>query len=72
MKGLKTKTNSYISSKYLCISYNDRDFSCYNNFDSPLKINETIGCQNHYETHSFKNHTSQAPMKLCGFKNILF
>ena len=25
MKELKTKTNLYISSKYLCISYNDRD-----------------------------------------------
>ena len=25
MKGLKTKANWYISLKYLCISYNDRD-----------------------------------------------
>ena len=32
-------------------------------FDSPLKINETFGSQNHYETYSFKNHTIQAPMK---------
>ena len=47
-------------------------FSCYSDFDSPLKINETIGRQNHYETHSFKNHTIQAPRKMCGFKNILF
>ena len=47
-------------------------FSCYNNFDSPLKINETFGRQNHYETHSIKIHTIQAPMKMRGFKNILF
>ena len=28
MKGLKTKTNWCITSKYLCISYNDRD-TCF-------------------------------------------
>ena len=47
-------------------------FSCYNDFDSPLKINETFGSQNHYETYSFKNHTIEAAMKMCGLKNILF
>ena len=36
------------------------------------KINETIDRQNHYETHTFKNHTIQAPRKMCGYKNILF
>ena len=55
MKGLKTKANWYISSKYFFISFNDLDIfiSCYNDFDSPPKINETIGRQNDYETHSF-------------------
>ena len=55
MKGLKTKANWYISSKHFFISFNDLDIfiSCYNDFDSPLKINETIGRQNDYETHSF-------------------
>ena len=33
-------------------------FSCYNNFDSPLRINETFGRQNHYETHSIKIHNT--------------
>ena len=37
-----------------------------------FKVNETIARQNHYETHSFKNYTIQAPRKMCGFKNILF
>ena len=46
-------------------------FSCYNSFDTPLKINGTFGRQIHYETHSIKIHTIQAPMKLCDFKNIL-
>ena len=64
MKGLTAKVNCYISSKYLCISYND--------FDSPLKINESFGSQNYYKTYSFKNRTIQAPMKMYGFRNILF
>ena len=74
MKWLKTKTNYCISLKYLCISYSDRDniFLCYNDFGSPLKINESIACQNDYETQSFQNNTIKAPLKICGLKNILF
>ena len=55
MKRFKAELNWHITSKYLCISYNDQDtfFSCYNDFDSPLKINETTGRHNHYETHNF-------------------
>ena len=46
--------------------------SCYNDFGSHLKINETFVSQIIYETHSFKNYPIQTPMKMCGFKNILF
>ena len=73
MKGLTTKINRCVSSKYLPLSCNDRDtsFSCCNDFDSLLKLRK-LGSQNHYETYNFKNRTIQAPMKMCGFRNNLF
>ena len=43
-------------------------FSRYNDFDSPLKINETIVRQNPYETRSVKNDKVQAPGKMCNVK----
>ena len=72
MKGLTIKINWYVSSKYLCISCNDQDTFFHAAMILTLLKLRKLGSQNHYETYGFKNRTIQAPMKMCGFRNILF
>ena len=62
--------NAKVSVFFICVEA--VIYLSLNNLDnSTLKINETICPQNHYETHSFKNHTIQAPRKMCGFVLVM-
>ena len=67
MKGLKTKANWYISLKYLCISYNDRDAF----FHATMILPHLLKLMKPMVVKSFKHYTIQALMKMRGFKNIL-
>ena len=73
MKGLKTKTNCYISSKYLCISYNDRDTF----FHTTIILNHLLKLTKLLVVRIIKKHTSLKIIQCrllgkCGFKNNLF
>ena len=74
MKGVKIKTNWYISLKYLCISYNNRDtfFHAAMILTHALKLAKLLLVKIITKHTTLKNQTIQAPMKMYGFKNILF